>query len=73
MLFRIKNENGTYFRQMTAIGPCFGETFETAKTFEDGMEAHFLMSRNFGLVAGSTSFLVNEQDVKCTVTGEPIQ
>lgn len=38
-MFAIKHSNGTYFRFMSGIGPCFGGNEEEAKKFESREDA----------------------------------
>lgn len=66
-VFRIRSEqNGTYYRGMSAIGPIFGATREAAAVFADGMDAYQVM-KHFPMTV--LADLVNDDDQPCTVDG----
>ena len=44
-MFAIKHDNGTYYRFMAGIGPCFGGTEEQAAKFDTREEIGRMMLR----------------------------
>lgn len=46
----IKGSNGTYYKQWTAIGPCFGATKIEAQKFDTKIEAELEITRHYGFI-----------------------
>ena len=67
---RIRANNGTYFRCMTAIGPAFGASWKDAAVFSDGWQAYETM-KHFPMIVMAD--LVNERRQKCDVEGRPLR
>lgn len=49
-MFVIRHDNGTYFKQWTGIGPCFGAPLEEAFQFETKREAGLAHGKHFGFL-----------------------
>ncbi len=48
--FAIKHVNGTYYHQMTAIGPAFGATKKDAKRFRRKKDAELEAARHWAFI-----------------------
>lgn len=49
-MFVIKHNNGTYFKQWTGIGPCFGADLDEALRFDTKREADLTHGKHFGFI-----------------------
>ena len=57
----IKHDNGTYYKEMTGIGPCFGGTLQEAKRFPDCEDADRERGLHWGFTATKIEEIKNEQ------------
>lgn len=68
-ILRIRDHRGTYYVGGRDL-PRFGGTFDDAMLFEDGMAAYHTIN-SFPLMV--LADLVNEDEVKCDVTGKALK
>lgn len=46
MKYVIKHDNGTYFKMLSGIGPCFGAVLKDAQKFDTEADAAFMQTRH---------------------------